>query len=873
MILRLFVIFLITSAYSGFARANTELSDDIIYFVMTDRFADGDSTNNRGLSSSTDRLITGYDPGDKNFFHGGDLKGLKEKIPYLKQLGVTAIWMTPPFKNIPVQTSGGRSSAGYHGYWITDFTDIDPHLGTIQDLRELVETAHREGMRVYLDVVANHTADVIHYKECHDEMGSPKEPQGCLYRSSAEIGRNPYSPFVSESLKGIKRPAWLNDFAVYHNQGDTNWAGESVLNGDFSGLDDLNSENPQVLNGMIDIYQRWIHLLHVDGFRVDTVKHVPATFWRPWIAAMIKTARQEQIPNFFMFGEVYDPKAAHLAEFTQPGLFSSVLDFAFQGAIRAVVSGKGPTEDLARLFADDAHYDVFDGRYRDARSLVTFAGNHDMGRIMQFVAKDNPTASTEEKIARARLAYAMIFFARGIPTIYYGDEQAFEGSGGDAEARQDMMKPEAFDTGHRMFRSFQEFAAARKMWKALRQGYQYVRFSEHSSGLLAFSRIDHTDRVDHLVVFNTSTAPKTLDLDVDASEYKCVYGSPLQIQGVHAGRLKVTVKPLDVLILRATGPQPFAKFLPGFHFIEPKPHERVSGKVRIAIEPDAVEPRISKYLSRITFDTNLKSSPTLGQSYSEPYEVYWDTNDVPDRTPVQITARLSDGGKGKVVIKNIQVIVDSRVPETVIVDYDGHPASVFALDSSGNRRAGEFIEKNDRASSRSYWRIPWTVSDESILLVFAEGKGSFDVPILLTRRMVTQGFDDKGARPIAHISLRRGVSSRARNDALPFGSTGLFLRGSMNNWSTSDALSYDGRGCYFLERNLAAGSYEYKFASESWRDVNYGGPLTGTGLTNSGSSSNLQLKVDTEETMRFAICVVYDSGHTPYVFPWVEGKQ
>jgi len=150
--------------------------DEVIYFVLPDRFANGDPSNDTG-GLTGGRLVTGFDPTDKGFYHGGDLKGLIEKLPYIQALGATAIWVGPIFKNKPVQGPPGHESAGYHGYWITDFTQVDPHFGTNADFKALVDAAHARGMKVYMDIVVNHTADVIQYRDC------PKD--GCTYRSIA----------------------------------------------------------------------------------------------------------------------------------------------------------------------------------------------------------------------------------------------------------------------------------------------------------------------------------------------------------------------------------------------------------------------------------------------------------------------------------------------------------------------------------------------------------------------------------------------------------------------------------------------------------------------------------------------------------------
>ena len=139
-------------------------SAEQFYFVMTDRFANGDTSNDTG-GLTGDRLTTGLDPTDKGFYQGGDLAGLRSQLDYIEGLGTTAIWLTPSFKNRPVQGEGENASAGYHGYWITDFTQIDPHLGTNAELEALIADAHARGIKVYFDIITNHTADVIDYAE------------------------------------------------------------------------------------------------------------------------------------------------------------------------------------------------------------------------------------------------------------------------------------------------------------------------------------------------------------------------------------------------------------------------------------------------------------------------------------------------------------------------------------------------------------------------------------------------------------------------------------------------------------------------------------------------------------------------------------
>ena len=228
---------------------------EILYFLLPDRFENGDTSNDRG-GLEGDRLTTGFDPAHKGFYHGGDLRGLIKRLDYIEALGATAIWVAPIFKNKAVQGPEGQESAAYHGYWVTDFMSVDPHLGTNEDFKALVDAAHARGIKVYMDIIANHTADVIQFRECGI--------QACEYRSRADYpyqrdGKNPgfagdhvrtaenfarltdpnfaYTPYVPDTEKGIKNPAWLNDPIYSHNRGNSTFEYESATMGDIVGLD------------------------------------------------------------------------------------------------------------------------------------------------------------------------------------------------------------------------------------------------------------------------------------------------------------------------------------------------------------------------------------------------------------------------------------------------------------------------------------------------------------------------------------------------------------------------------------------------------------------------------------------------------------
>ncbi|MEO7276475.1 MAG: alpha-amylase family glycosyl hydrolase, partial [Sphingomicrobium sp.] len=303
--------------------------DEVIYFLLPDRFENGDASNDRG-GLSGDRLATGFDQTHKGFYHGGDLKGLTSRLDYIQVLGATAVWLSPVFTNKPVQGPPGQESSGYHGYWITDFTRVDPHLGTDADFKAFVDAAHAKGMKVYMDIIANHTADVIRFAECEGKNDCPYRSiadypyqrrsgvgglpinsgfSGEEYGSAANFAKlkNPdyaYTVRVPPAERNIKIPAWLNNPIYYHNRGNSTFRGESSLHGDFVGLDDLFTEHPRVIAGMIDVYGSWIDRFGIDGFRIDTAQHVNPEFWQAFAPAMLARAQARGIPNFHIFGEV-----------------------------------------------------------------------------------------------------------------------------------------------------------------------------------------------------------------------------------------------------------------------------------------------------------------------------------------------------------------------------------------------------------------------------------------------------------------------------------------------------------------------------------------------------------------------------------------
>ena len=566
--------------------------DEVVYFVLPDRFANGDPKNDTG-GLKGDRLKTGFDPSAKGFYHGGDLKGLTQHLDYIQGLGATAVWFAPVFKNKPVQGPKGDESAGYHGYWITDFTSVDPHFGTNAEFKALVDAAHARGMKVYMDIVVNHTADVIQYREGGDYLyrgkgdypfsrrggakgapinvgfGDDSDPSAANWSHMTDPSFA-YTPYVPKGEEQAKTPAWLNDPIYYHNRGNSNWSGESAQYGDFSGLDDLATENPRVVAGFIEIYGSWIDRFGIDGFRIDTAKHVNPEFWRAFVPAMLARAKANGIPNFHIFGEVatgeYDP--ALLASWTRNAGLPATLDFAFAVAAVNAASGKTGTQQLARLIDDDV---LYEGGAATALIQPTFLGNHDAGRVGMFLTQMAPKADADELLARDMLAHAIMLTMRGVPVIYSGDEQGFIGHGGDQLSRQDMFASKVavyndqpllgttrttaqdnFNPQHPLYKLIAELSAVRRSTSALTSGRSVVRLFSDKPGLFVLSRFDPATGREVVIAFNTANEPRSAHVPVAA---RSLSFAPLVGQCSLAadapGSFTVTLAPLGFAVCAA----------------------------------------------------------------------------------------------------------------------------------------------------------------------------------------------------------------------------------------------------------------------------------------------------------------------------------
>lgn len=463
-----------------------------VYQILTDRFSNGDRTNDSGSK-----------PEDPNRFHGGDWQGVIDRLDYIQGLGVDCIWLSCPYQN----DRDFFGSDGYHGYWPHDFTKAEPAFGDKAKLRELVEQAHQKGMKVLLDVVVNHTG-------YNHPLAKDESRKDWFHHEGA---RNPFSQYYLE-------------------------------HGSLAGLPDLAHENPAVSHYLIDIHQQWLKDSGVDGYRVDAVRHVPGEFLRDFDRAV-----KEQKEGFLTVGEVFWNDPFYLAGYqneTQDTLF----DFPLMEAMRDVFGGNpdltlgerwrqfqevkkhnfgqavmdltkqggSSMEKLSKVLRHDHAYD-------NPRLLSTVLDNHDTGRFFSHAGGD------KEKL---EIALGFLFACRGTPSLYYGTETGMEGQMG--RNREDMdfsSAPETQDLVRRLVH-------LRKDSQALQLGTQTELLATQET--YAFTRVLPGTEV--VCAFNNSEQSQTLEIPV--SETQLRDGDSLKslletdtVYRVEDGKVTLTIPP------------------------------------------------------------------------------------------------------------------------------------------------------------------------------------------------------------------------------------------------------------------------------------------------------------------------------------------
>ncbi|WP_313131908.1 alpha-amylase family glycosyl hydrolase [Anaerocolumna sp.] len=427
---------------------------DIVYMVLTDRFYDGNPANNGTLNAE-------YRPGELKYTQGGDWVGLKSKLNYIKNLGVTAIWISPPSENELFSRDGSES--GYHGYFTKDYYNPDPHYGTKQDLIDLVDEAHNLGLKVILDVVPNHMADYL-------------EPYASSYSSPSY---QPAAPF--------NNPSW------FHQNGDIlDWNNEwQVQNCDLGGLDDIDHSNPDARAAIKDVYKMWVDDTGVDGVRVDAARSVDKNFLREF----------EEYLGVPSFGEIFVGDVDYVSDYQNYEW--GVLDFPLFFQAREVFANDASFYNVKAILDQDY-------KYNNVNRLVTFIDNHDRDRFL-CLANDN--------YQKLRLALTFLFTTRGIPDVYYGTEQECYGGGkptewaGIANKENREVMP-GFSEDGEIFKYIQKLTSIRKDYACLSNGTQREMWVEDN--IYAYSRRDDSTGQEIITVINNGTSNETRNIPIRA---------------------------------------------------------------------------------------------------------------------------------------------------------------------------------------------------------------------------------------------------------------------------------------------------------------------------------------------------------------------
>ncbi len=458
--------------------------EDVIYFLMPDRFADGDKSNNDPVKSKGL-----YDRSKGRHYHGGDLQGVIDKLPYLKSLGITAIWATPVYdNNDKVDTKevyeGVPETTGYHGYGAVDMYAVDEHLGDMAKLRELIDKAHALGLKVIQDQVANHTGPY------HVWANDP--PTATWWNGTVE----------NHVSNNWQKWTAMNQRATYQTQ-------KRNIDGWFIDiLPDFNQDDLEVEKYLIQNSIWWLEMNGFDAIRMDTLPHVPRTFWQKWGSAI-----KREYPNVNILGELYDGDPALISYFQtgrrgHDGIdtqIDTLYDFGLFNPIRSAFAQGKNIREVSNMFAKD-------WLYPNPEVLTTFIGVHDMLRFMS-----EPGATVEG----LKMAQTLIMTSRGTPLLYYGDELAMRG-GGDPDNRRDFPGGFPGDTRN-AFTAAGRTAEEKDVWNhlallgktrielaALRNGKSIDLLDEEQQ--MAYARVNENQAV--LMIFNNDTKAANVQFDV-----------------------------------------------------------------------------------------------------------------------------------------------------------------------------------------------------------------------------------------------------------------------------------------------------------------------------------------------------------------------
>lgn len=474
--------------------------DQIIYFLMTDRFEDGNPQNN-------DQGAGEFDPKQSARYSGGDLAGVQKRLNYIQGLGATAVWITPPVAN---QWWNG-SYGGYHGYWASDFKRVDPHVGTLKDYQKLSDALHRRGMYLVQDIVLNHTGDFFSYKNAAPESTEKDPTQGYALNAQSVPMKAPLQkPFNQNDPRNPEhRKAgiyhWTPDVVNYNDR-------LQELNYQMAGLDDLNSENSLVRRALRDSYGYWIRKVGVDAFRLDTAFYVPPEAIQDFLYAkdpkqpgMRLVAQQTGRKDFLTFGEGFGiDKAgetqqmkkieAYVRDAKGAPVMQGMLNFPLYGSVSDVMARGHTTQELAERIRQNMQI------HSDPHRMPSFLDNHDVDRFLKGGSE-----------LALRQSLALIMTLPGIPTLYYGTEQGFK------EQRAAMFAKgygsgglDHFNQQAPLYTYTRSLTTLRKQHQVFSRGVPTIlREDAAGPGVLAY-RMDHGNQ-SAWVVFNTAEQPVLLD--------------------------------------------------------------------------------------------------------------------------------------------------------------------------------------------------------------------------------------------------------------------------------------------------------------------------------------------------------------------------
>jgi glycosidase len=469
--------------------------DQVIYFVMTDRFDDGEPANN-------DQGAGEFDPRSNAHYNGGDFAGLQRRIDYIRGLGATALWITPPVAN--QWWDAGARYSGYHGYWAENFMQVDKHLGTLDDYRALSHALHRQGLYLVQDIVLNHTGNFFGYSS---DWSAGNPARGYRPNTGARPVAAPTQPPFD--LNDPRDPA-QRAAGIYHWTPDVRdfKQPQQVLNWQMAGLDDLNTEHPRVRRALRQSYGHWIREVGVDAFRVDTAFYVPpglfADFLRstdPQAPGMARVARATGRRGFYTVGEGFGIDAPFEAREARrieryvrgPGgapLMTGMLNFPLYGSLGDALARGAPAAVLGHRITQMMRV------HRAPHLMATFVDNHDVDRFL--------AGGSEAGLRQALLA---IMTLPGVPVLYYGTEQGFTAQRGAMfAAGHGSGGRDRFDTTHPLYQTIARLTTLRRTHPLFSRGVPTVlQASATGPGVLAW-RMQHGGDA-ALVVLNTADTP------------------------------------------------------------------------------------------------------------------------------------------------------------------------------------------------------------------------------------------------------------------------------------------------------------------------------------------------------------------------------